>query len=162
MHESFSVHSNMDDSSISDAYFMQCALEQAKLCIPTQSAYNVGCIIVQGDVIVSTGYSRELPGNTHAEECALHKIQDDQKINNVILYTTMEPCSRRLSKKESCVIKCIQSAKIKRIVMAIHEPNTFVKDCTGKSLLQNAGIQVHVMSEFAAQALEVNGHLKEN
>ena len=46
------------------------AVECANESIPVDTAYCVGCVIVKNNVIISTGYSRELPG-THAEESAL-------------------------------------------------------------------------------------------
>src|SRR4051812_5836159 len=79
-----------------DEYFMQLAIKQANICIPISSAYNVGAILVkydpnykgnnsyQGYRIISTGYSRELPGNTHAEECALMKYKQLCEINPAI------------------------------------------------------------------------------
>jgi pyrimidine deaminase RibD-like protein len=81
--------------------YLQLALEEAKKCTPVPTAFCVGCVIVvhpeeiesndkdrtsdtkdedsdapkPDGIILSTGYSRELPGNTHAEANALHKAK---------------------------------------------------------------------------------------
>ena len=44
------------------------SFECANESIPVDTAYCVGCVIVKNNVVISTGYSRELPGNTHAED----------------------------------------------------------------------------------------------
>ncbi len=93
------------------------ALEEADKSPPTDAAFCVGCVIsftsdsprASSSEILATGFSRELPGNTHAEQCALDKLAKDfesksqpKTAKNVPtldldLYTTMEPCSERLS-----------------------------------------------------------------
>nr|CAI6776205.1 BFH_HP1_G0048730.mRNA.1.CDS.1 [Saccharomyces cerevisiae] len=42
-------------------------------CGPTKTAFSVGAVLVHGTQVLATGYPRELPGNTHAEQCALIK-----------------------------------------------------------------------------------------
>ena len=53
--------------------FMKMAIEEAEKCGETQTQFNVGCVLVHNGQVISTGHSRELPGNTHAEQCALEK-----------------------------------------------------------------------------------------
>ena len=64
-------------------YMLQ-AVECANESIPVDTAYCVGCVIVKNSVIISTGYSRELPGNTHAEESALIKLNNAQVLRTQI------------------------------------------------------------------------------
>jgi pyrimidine deaminase RibD-like protein len=77
--------------------FMELAIKQATIAIPIQSAYCVGSILVQYQPsnsstnndfdayrIISSGYSRELAGNTHAEECCLMKYRELAEINSDI------------------------------------------------------------------------------
>lgn len=87
------------DTDELDVEWMRAARELAWLSNAVDSAYCVGCVITTEDrkTILSTGmlqpqssslqasictahtlhtgYSRELPGNTHAEECALEKLK---------------------------------------------------------------------------------------
>ncbi len=151
--------------SHSDYYYMMSAVAEAEKSIATESAYCVGAVLVDTKTgkIVSKGFSREIPGNTHAEECALIKIalkgtsnenkEDQSKIRNVLLganlvpltegmtmYTTMEPCSKRLSGKLPCVAHLLKTG-IKRVIIGVLEPETFVKDCIGMHELLQGGVQ---------------------
>ncbi|KAL4400335.1 hypothetical protein ACI68E_003252 [Malassezia pachydermatis] len=110
------------------------ALQEADHCEAVPTAFSVGCVIAANapqledievpldsevePLVLTTGYSRELPGNTHAEECALDKLRRhcaqtphtsssaearSRTPLSLILYTTMEPCSQRLSGNRPCV-----------------------------------------------------------
>ncbi|ETW03327.1 hypothetical protein, variant [Aphanomyces invadans] len=136
-----------------DERFMRLAIAQAHLSPPTESAYCVGCVVVKDDRVISTGFSRELPGNTHA--CALLKL--DMQASGTELYTTMEPCSVRLSGNKPCVESCI-AANVSRIVIGVMEPSKFVQ-CEGVRLLREQGIQVDLLVGLEAECLAPNKHL---
>ncbi len=145
-----------------DAEHLSRALELGKLCTPTRTAYCVGCVIVteNGSTVVSTGYSRQLPGNTHAEQCAIDGIPD-QISENLVMYTTMEPCSERLSGNLPCADKIISHGNIVRVMVGIREPDTFVT-CFGIRRLMDAGVQVDFSTDkkFEAECMKVatRGH----
>ena len=61
------------ESGEADLAWMRIACEQARLSPPVDTAYCVGCVLVKDGTAIATGFSRELPGNTHAEQCALMK-----------------------------------------------------------------------------------------
>ncbi|CAB09771.1 CMP deaminase family/ methyltransferase bifunctional enzyme involved in riboflavin biosynthesis and tRNA pseudouridine biosynthesis Rib2 [Schizosaccharomyces pombe] len=141
--------------------YMLKALNEAKKCEPTDSAFCVGAVIVQNGKIVSTGYSRERPGNTHAEECAIEKFMlknPTDSLEGAIMYSTMEPCSKRLSKKVSCT-DLIVKQKFSTVVLGSLEPDIFVK-CEGVDLLKKAGIVVIEKLTFQDDCLReaVRGH----
>ncbi|SPO27965.1 related to CAX4 - required for full levels of dolichol-linked oligosaccharides [Ustilago trichophora] len=108
---------------------MEIALNEADKSPPTDTAFCVGCVICpssDADIssfaseILATGFSRELPGNTHAEQCALDKLASEFKPSSksendstvqtleLDLYTTMEPCSERLSGNLPCVQRILK------------------------------------------------------
>ncbi|KAI8867511.1 hypothetical protein GQ42DRAFT_55112 [Ramicandelaber brevisporus] len=154
--------------------------------------------------VLSTGYSRELEGNTHAEQCALEKLNnygsdhyhfqigggdataagweaDDDETGvglqsepvRCTLYTTMEPCSLRLSGNRPCChrihewvgrhpvatasppvatatssrVASLRPAIITRVVVGIREPPDFVQNCTGVEFLLQSGIQVDTIDD---------------
>ena len=140
--------------------YMEQALSYAKQSVAVNTAYNVGCVIVDPttDEVVSYGFSRELPGNTHAEECALHKLLPNTA-KGFDLYSTMEPCSKRLSGKVSCSERIIAN-QVKRVFIGALEPANFV-DCEGVKLLQEANIEVFfVQAEgLKERCLRVNQHV---
>lgn len=128
--------------------FMERALEEAKKSTGTENAFSVGALLVKDGEILESGYTRELPGNTHAEQCALEKYFKKHGVTDVpegtVLYTTMEPCSLRLSGNLPCVDRVLQTS-IKTVFVGVMEPDTFVKENEGKKKLEQAGVEyIHV------------------
>ena len=164
--------------------FMQQALKEALSddCIPVQTAFCVGCVLVTRvpgvePVTLATGYSRELPGNTHAEANALIKALSVSEphlaalfplasptpsisdlLRHTDVYTTLEPCSVRTSSLPPCADALIK-AGIKRCIIGVGEPDDFVK-CEGAQKLKDAGIDVIWLSGLEKQCLDAarRGH----
>ncbi|KAF9136136.1 hypothetical protein BG015_003190 [Linnemannia schmuckeri] len=174
--------------------------------------------------VVVTGYSRELPGNTHAEECCLLKLaalgadtgsrddyfEDDdnedvgevetasiartvagagaagcnsgcgsgrcRNNNNIgnknsnksdrklksrrkwIMYSTMEPCSTRLSGNRSCSDRLIASG-IRQVYVGVREPDHFVKTVVGVENMVEKGIEVIHIPGLEDECLAPNRHV---
>lgn len=140
-----------------DLKYMQICIEEAHKSVPAPQAYCVGAAIVLNDELLSVGYSRELPGNTHAEECALAKLDANKNLEGCTMYTTMEPCSVRLSGNRPCASRIIE-AKIKRVVVGVREPPNLVS-CEGISLLEREGIQVLIVPDVQDACLAPNQHI---
>jgi pyrimidine deaminase RibD-like protein len=138
-----------------DVAFMRLAIAEAHKSEPTENAFCVGCVVVRDGVVLSTGFSRELPGNTHAEQVALHKLDFDA--GGATLYTTMEPCSTRLSGNTPCVHSCLR-ARVERVVVGVMEPTNFVV-CEGVRLLQDGGVHVDLLQGLEQECLAPNRHL---
>src|SRR5271170_4714857 len=121
--------------------YLRLALNEAKKCVPTPTAYCVGCVIVNPNTktVIASGYSRELPGNTHAEENALTKLSKEanfKELRGLDMYATMEPCSERLSGNKPCTDRILESGGlIGRVILGVREPDTFVR-CVGVEKLQ--------------------------
>ncbi|SCV68949.1 BQ2448_1969 [Microbotryum intermedium] len=135
---------------------MRLALDEANKCEPTSTAFCVGCLITAptSDGSYSTiamGYSRELEGNTHAEQNTLTKLASSSYDSTDLppstrLYTTMEPCSLRLSGNLPCVDRILQTS-IRQVYVAVLEPDDFVQDVQGVQKLLNAGREVIVVED---------------
>ncbi|KAK6541284.1 hypothetical protein TWF694_008642 [Orbilia ellipsospora] len=131
-------------------YFMEQALEEAKKCTPSQTAFSVGAVLVNSStdphIVLTTGFSREREGNTHAEEVCFLKLQEQQDLlplpqeTTLSLYTTMEPCSKRLSGKKPCLNHIIDFGQISTVYIGTREPSTFVAENTAIDQLQKHGI----------------------
>jgi len=176
---------------------MHLAIEQAQLSAPVPSGYCVGAVLVQEThqhltsteipvadrfKVLATGYSRELPGNTHAEECCLLKLAEaegqeselllndplladlEKKNRNtrprteLIMYSTMEPCSTRLSGNRSCSERLIESG-VRRVYVGVREPDHFVKTVVGVENMVQHGIQVVHIPGLEDQCLAPNRHI---
>jgi len=151
-----------------DWHFMSFAIAESHKSKPIESAYCVGAVLVNSNAspnnsIISTGFSREIEGNTHAEECCLLKLKSQNtpinQLNNLTMYTTMEPCSTRLSGKASCSHLIIQSKLISRVVIGALEPSVFVENCVGLKMLKEAGIIVDIFPGLEKECLDPNNHL---
>ncbi|KAF7552812.1 hypothetical protein G7046_g7290 [Stylonectria norvegica] len=146
---------------------MQRALSLANKSPPKPTNFRVGAILVNLDdnTISAEGYTLELPGNTHAEECCLLKLAEqygttEEQLVDAIksphaLYTTVEPCFKRLSGKLPCVERVLRQKWIVEVYVGVQEPETFVGQNPGRSMLENAGIKVFHVDGFEKEILEV-------
>jgi diaminohydroxyphosphoribosylaminopyrimidine deaminase/5-amino-6-(5-phosphoribosylamino)uracil reductase len=143
-----------------DREWMSVAIELAGLCPPAEGAYSVGAVIVdESGQEISRGYSRESDPHVHAEESALAKITAaDPRLLTATIYSTLEPCSQRKSRPQTCT-QLILAARIPRVVTAWREPALFVADCQGCELLEQAGVTIVELPEFAEAAKAPNQHL---
>lgn len=147
-------------TQVDDERWMRVAVELARRCPPSETAYSVGAVIVAADgAELSRGFSREDDPLVHAEESALRKLAaGDPRLSGATTYSTLEPCSRRKSRLLSCTELIIASG-IRRVVIAWREPSLFVADAQGVELLSQAGLVVDELPGFAEQAAAPNRHL---
>jgi tRNA pseudouridine synthase 8/2,5-diamino-6-(5-phospho-D-ribitylamino)-pyrimidin-4(3H)-one deaminase len=144
---------------------MKLAIEEASKCEETTTAFSVGAVLVNDGEILSTGYSRELPGNTHAEQCALDKFfakTGKREIpENTDLYTTMEPCSLRLSGNLPCCDRILEfKDQFRNIFVGVLEPDTFVAKNIGLQKLEENGINYIKIPGYEDEILQIafRGH----
>lgn len=137
------------------------ALTLARQCVPTPTAFCVGAVLVSPTgAVLSTGYSRELPGNTHAEQCALEKLLPEKPPAGSVLYTTMEPCSERLSGNQPCLYRILEVGGITTVVVGVKEPETFIKENVAEKVLRESGVAYVHVPGLEKEILEVaeRGH----
>ncbi|KAF4125560.1 Pyrimidine deaminase domain of riboflavin biosynthesis protein RibD [Geosmithia morbida] len=147
---------------------MRRALDLARKSPPKPTNFRVGAVLVRlsDGHISAEGYTLELPGNTHAEECCLlklaeeHSTSEEQLAESIkelhVLYTTVEPCFKRLSGKLPCVERIIrQKSWIKTVYVGVQEPETFVGQNPGRKLLQDAGLEVVAVEGLEEEILSV-------
>lgn len=134
------------------------AVELSKKCPPSTTAFSVGAVIVDKDgTEMSRGFSRETP-HAHAEESALGKLGDDDRLPGATLYSSLEPCASRRSRGPTCT-ELILSAGIQRVVIAWREPPVFVHDPQGLKVLCAAGVTVVELPDLADSAAASNAHI---
>lgn len=78
---------------------------------------------------------------------------------NMVLYTIMEPCNKRLSGNKPCVKRIPRLRdSIKAVYIGIKKPEFIAQDVlvTGSKRLQNAGIQVSFVEVIEDRTLEVS------
>ncbi|OLN33614.1 bifunctional diaminohydroxyphosphoribosylaminopyrimidine deaminase/5-amino-6-(5-phosphoribosylamino)uracil reductase RibD [Desulfosporosinus metallidurans] len=132
MHESSS-------SNFNDEKYMRRALELAEKARGRTSPNPlVGCVIVNDEQVVGEGYHLKA-GTPHAEVHALAAAGDLAR--GATAYVTLEPCSH-FGRTPPCSDALI-SAEIKRVVVAMKDPNPLVAG-RGIDRLRKSGIQVDV------------------
>lgn len=178
-------------------YLSQC-LELAAQSPPKPTNFRVGAILLLRlyptsdtaelkETILSTGYTLELRGNTHAEQCCFAKLAShhgvaEEDLGEILekkrgaqdseaqieLYVTMEPCAKRLSGNKPCVDRIIETRKdgkngIDRVYFGVKEPGTFVGQSQGCKKLDEAGVQWNLIEGMENQILEIAmaGHDKQ-
>src|SRR5437660_7205862 len=126
----------------------------------------VGAVLRKGDGTVETGCRCELRDGDHAEYTLLERKNRDKKLDDAVLFTTLEPCApgSRHHPKLSCAERIV-IARIKQVWVGIEDPDPAV-DRKGIKYLQDNGVNVHMFDrdlqetireenkEFLAQAAE--------
>ena len=165
--------------------YMEYALSKAWLSPKALTKFSNGAVLVDSDTntILSTGYTLEFPpgelgflgtndpGNAHAEQCCFIKIAlkhniPEERIGevlppNTILYTTMEPCDRRLTGNLSCVDRILRLGDaIKVVYVGMREPPVWTWWNFGGRRLLEAGIIVGWVLGMEQRIFEVamRGH----
>lgn len=163
--------------------YMEYALEQARHSPPSPTKFCVGAVLVDADKneILSTGWSLELPdnnpadpGKTHAEQCCFIKVAQQYNLpeerlcevlpRSTILYTTMEPCNKRLSGNKPCVDRILRLKDcIKAVYIGIKEPENFINQSIlviGRKRLEDAGVKVIFVEGMEDRIMKVSlaGH----
>lgn len=164
--------------------FMRLAIAEARKSPPKPTNYCVGAVLVDtvSNKVLSTGYTLELEGNTHAEQCCLAKFAKanslpEERVGEALpvamqaaLYTSMEPCVERLSGNLPCLDRIIRTrdpasrSGIHTVYTGVTEPETFVKANSSKARLRESGIECVHVAGFEAEILEIAtaGHEKKS
>ncbi|MCJ1274817.1 hypothetical protein MMC21_002615 [Puttea exsequens] len=159
--------------------YMRLALTEAKKAPPKSTNFCVGAVLIDETInsILSTGYTMELEGNTHAEQCCLMKYQGQRAslgdVNaasvpqKLVLYTSVEPCNKRASGNVPCIETILKTRSgphhgVQIVYVGLKEPEKFVGENTGRTRLEEAGISyVHVPGyEKEILAVATAGHVK--
>lgn len=127
---------------------------------------RVGAVLLKSDGNIETASRGELRDGDHAEYTLLERKNRDQKLDNSILFATLEPCApgARNHPKLSCAERIVL-ARIKEVWVGIEDPDPKV-DRKGIKHLQDKGVTVHMFDrdlqeiirqenkEFIEQAME--------
>ncbi|AAO27119.1 diaminohydroxyphosphoribosylaminopyrimidine deaminase [Buchnera aphidicola str. Bp (Baizongia pistaciae)] len=133
-----------------DIFYMKKAIKLAKKgSLTTSPNPNVGCIIVNNNIIVGSGWHKKT-GMKHAEIYALKT--SGEKAKGATAYITLEPCSH-FGKTPPC---CVALTKygISRVVIATLDPNPKVSG-NGVKWLKKHGILVTI-GTLSKESIKIN------
>src|ERR1700677_3980561 len=131
---------------MNDTHWMERALAQAERSVGLASPNPaVGCVLVQGDQLVSEGF-HQYDQFDHAEIVCLKNAGSQAR--GATAYVTLEPCSHH-GRTGPCADALLE-AGIARVVVATLDPNPLVHG-QGIARLRSACVEVHtgVMQEAA-------------
>ena len=142
-----------------DRRMLHRAIHLSRHSTPSPTSYRVGAVIVTSDGRQFEGYTHQTSPLNHAEEEAIARAEAaGASLAGATIYSSMEPCSKRASKPESCSALIIRKG-FSRVVFALREPDCFVR-CTGADDLRAAGIEVAEIGDMGQEVLDVNAHLR--
>ena len=119
-----------------DEHFMRMALALAKKGQGyTSPNPMVGAVIVKDSKVIGSGYHQSF-GEAHAEVNAIEEAGSQAK--GATLYVNLEPCNHT-GKTPPCSLKILEVG-IKRVVMAMEDPNTIAGG--GAVFLKEHGVEV--------------------
>jgi len=134
-----------------DEYYMARAITLAKKGWYTAHPNpRVGCILVRDEQIIAKGW-HQYAGQGHAEVNALAQLQAGDNAQGATAYVTLEPCSH-FGKTPPCSNALID-AGVKRVVVAMVDPNPLVAGNGVKRLQENAVAVTCGVLESEARAL---------
>jgi diaminohydroxyphosphoribosylaminopyrimidine deaminase/5-amino-6-(5-phosphoribosylamino)uracil reductase len=110
----------------------------------------VGAVVVRDGEVVGRGF-HTYAGVDHAEVIALK--QAGEQARGATLYLNLEPCSHQ-GRTPPCAGAVI-AAGVARVVAPVEDPNPLVAGA-GFRKLREAGVQVVMLPQFAAEALKLN------
>ena len=114
---------------------------------------HVGAVVVKDGKVLASAHRGETGEGSHAEFCALKKINDDVNridLSDCTVYTTLEPCSKRNSfNKTACATRLI-NAGVSRVVYGMADKDESVY---GHVSLTEANINVGLFPRDLIQEL---------
>ncbi len=141
-----------------DCNYIVRAMDNSRNSEITSTRYRVGAVVKTRDGVTFDGYTGESAPENHAEEEAINKaLAAGVDLRGATIYSTIEPCTARKSKAESCTDLIIRHG-LDRVVFALREPDRFVR-CEGMRRLSEAGIEVCEISDFAPDVIRINSHI---
>ncbi len=134
------------------------ALENSLHAPKIAERYRVGAVVVTADGREFDGYTGETDAASHAEEVAIGKaLAAGADLVGATIYSTMEPCTQRKSRPESCTDLIIRHG-LRRVVFALREPCDLAV-CNGVDRLSEAGTEVSEIPAYASDVIDINSHI---
>lgn len=97
----------------------------------------VGAVIVKDGVEVASAYRGQCAAGNHAEKCAIESA-DGVDLSGAVVYTTLEPCSRRNAPKIACAQRLIDQG-VGTVYIGLYDPNPKIYR-EGWKMLRDAGV----------------------
>ncbi len=136
---------------------MQMAIDEMNKSInePRQdgkASPKVGAVILFPDGRIEKAYRGQLREGDHAEYTLIERKLLNECLEEVVLFTTLEPCYERNSPKTPCC-KRITNARIKKVFVGIEDKDPTVNG-KGIKYLENNGVKVKMFDRDLQKIIE--------
>ena len=98
----------------------------------------VGAVVVKDGRVVGSGYRGMTEPGHHAEFGVLQGISEPELLENAVVFSTLEPCSKRNHPKIPCAHRLVE-AKVSEVYIGIYDTNPVIYR-QGWKILNDAGI----------------------
>lgn len=159
------VEHKKPDTSISGKYEIpdiiiqgiEKSIEVSKKCVSEKGKISpkVGAVLIKDNRIIETAYRGEIKEGDHAEYTLLEKKLKSIDFSNTILITTLEPCTKRRSRKITCAERIVQ-AGIRQVWIGINDPNPDISTKGWTFLMMNKVRVNYFPDYFSSQVMELN------
>lgn len=143
--------------------YMDLAIEMMKKSINEprsdgKASPKVGAVLIKPDGSQESSYRGELRYGDHAEFCLLERKNRKTKLDDSILFTTLEPCApgARNFPKLGCAERIV-NARIKEVWVGIEDPDPNV-DRKGIKYLQDHGIIVQMFDPDLQEKIRIDNN----
>lgn len=99
----------------------------------------VGAVIVKDGTEVASAFRGQCAAGNHAEKCAIDSA-GERDLSGAVVYTTLEPCSRRNAPKIACAQRLIDQG-VGTVYIGLYDPNPNIYR-EGWKMLRDAGISL--------------------
>lgn len=99
----------------------------------------VGAVIVKDGTEVASAFRGQCAAGNHAEKCAIESA-GERDLSGAVVYTTLEPCSRRNTPKIACAQRLIDQG-VGTVYIGLYDPNPKIYR-EGWKMLRDAGISL--------------------
>jgi ATP-dependent DNA helicase RecG len=132
-------------SAFDPRYYMRMAIEQMRRSVSEprgdgKVSPKVGAVLVHANGVFDSAYRGELREGDHAEYTLLERKLHNRKLDDAILFTTLEPCVIRNPPKRGCCRR-ITNARIKIVYVGIQDRDPTVAG-EGIEHMENHGVRV--------------------
>lgn len=121
--------------------WMRMAVDLGKKSV-SENALNphVGAVVVKNGEVIGSGYRGKTGEGDHAEYGVLTGLADID-LTGALVFTTLEPCSRRNHPKIPCARR-LAEANVGDVWVGIYDPNPVIYR-RGWKILRDAGVKLH-------------------
>ncbi len=125
--------------------FMEIAIDQMRKSVVEQRddgkiSPKVGAVLVHPDGSYETAYRGELREGDHAEYTLLERKLHNKRLDDAVLFTTLEPCVMRNPPKRGCCRR-VTNARIKTVYVGIQDRDPTVAG-EGIEHMEDHGVKV--------------------